>query len=143
MSKVVSAAVAGQVAYPPPMTANQALAALACLGQATRLEAFRLLMRNEPDGLAAGAIAGAIGCPQNTMSAHIGILARSGLVLGIRSGRSIIYRANPETMRALIAYLANECCEGHPELCSLQDALSAPRSGCATPPRNLKGRSRA
>ena len=34
------------------MSAPHALAALAALGQPTRLEIFRLLMRAEPDGLA-------------------------------------------------------------------------------------------
>ena len=78
------------------MSPAHALAALAGLGQATRLEIFRVLMRSEPQGLAAGSIAERLGCPQNTLSTHIGILARSGLVVGTRSGRSVIYRANAE-----------------------------------------------
>ena len=52
-------------------------------------------------GLAAGAIADAIGCPHNTLSSHLGILARAGLVRGTRDGKSIIYRADVEGMRAL------------------------------------------
>jgi DNA-binding transcriptional ArsR family regulator len=90
------------------ITASGALATFSCLGQATRLAIFRLLMKSEPGGLAAGAIANQLGCPHNTLSAHIAILARSGLVVGIRSGRSIVYRANPEALKALIDYLANE-----------------------------------
>ncbi len=38
------------------LSAPHALAALAALGQPTRLEIFRLLMRREPQGLPAGAI---------------------------------------------------------------------------------------
>ena len=87
------------------MSAPHALAALAALGQPTRLEIFRLLMRREPDGLPAGAIADTIGCPHNTLSSHLGILARSGLVRGTRDGRSIIYRADVEGIRALSAFL--------------------------------------
>src|SRR3954463_13974408 len=86
------------------LSGPHALAALAALGQPTRLEIFRLLMRREPDGLAAGAIADAIGCPQNTLSSHLSILARSGLVRGTRNGKSIIYRADVEGMRALVAF---------------------------------------
>jgi DNA-binding transcriptional ArsR family regulator len=97
--------------------------ALAALGQPTRLEVFRLLMRKEPEGLPAGAIAEAIGCPHNTLSTHLSILARSGLVKGTRDGRSIVYRADVEGIRALIAFMVTDCCEGHPELCNLQDAL--------------------
>lgn len=127
MRKSTTAAVghAGFAVDGNAMSAPRALAALAGLGQATRLEIFRVLMRNEPHGLAAGSIAQTLGCPQNTLSTHIGILARSGLVLGTRSGRSVIYRANAEAMKSLIAYLVRDCCNGHPELCSLQEALGA------------------
>jgi ArsR family transcriptional regulator, arsenate/arsenite/antimonite-responsive transcriptional repressor len=98
------------------LSAPHALAALAGLGQATRLEIFRLLMRSEPDGLPAGSIAETLECAHNTLSSHLGILARSGLVRGTRDGRSIIYRANVEAMKSLVAYLINDCCMGHHEL---------------------------
>jgi len=110
---------------------SHALAALAALGQPTRLEIFRLLMRREPDGAPAGAIAEAIGCPHNTLSTHLSILARSGLIRGARDGRSIIYRAEVEMMRSLIAFLVNDCCDGHPELCGLGEALR--NSSCCPP----------
>jgi DNA-binding transcriptional ArsR family regulator len=108
-----------------------ALAALAALGQPTRLDIFRLLMRREPVGLAAGAVADAVGCPHNTLSSHLSILARAGLVHGTREGRSIVYRANVEGMQALIAFLVNDCCDGHPDLCGIQDALR--ETGCCGP----------
>jgi ArsR family transcriptional regulator len=117
-----------------------ALAALAALGQPTRLEIFRLLMRREPRGLAAGAIAELIGCPHNTLSSHLAILARSGLVRGARDGRSIVYRANVEGMRALVAFLITDCCDGHPQLCSLSDVLGEGDCGTTTPKRNQRGR---
>ena len=104
---------------------------LAALGQSTRLEVFQLLVRREPDGLSAGAVAEAIGCPQNTLSAHLAILARAGLVRGTRDGRSIIYRANVESMRALVEFLVNDCCDGHPELCGLAPSPASSGCGCA------------
>jgi DNA-binding transcriptional ArsR family regulator len=107
------------------MSAPHALAALAALGQPTRLEIFALLMRAEPDGMAAGAIADNIGCPHNTLSSHLSILARSGLVRGTRNGRSIIYRADVEGVRTLLVFLVTDCCGGHPELCDLQGAAEA------------------
>ena len=75
------------------MEVPHALAALAALGQPTRLEIFHLLVSNEPNGLPAGAIAEKIGSPHNTLSSHLSILARSGLARGTRDGRSIVYRA--------------------------------------------------
>ena len=115
------------------MSAPHALAALAALGQPTRLEIFRLLMRAGPRGLPAGSIAETIGCPHNTLSSHLGILARSGLVRGTRDGRSIIYRADVESIRTLIAFLVTDCCDGHPELCNLQDVLRGGTCGCPPP----------
>ena len=121
------------------MSAPHALAALAALGQPTRLDIFRLLMRAEPDGLPAGSIADTIGCPHNTLSSHLSILARSGLVRGTRDGRSIIYRADVEGVRTLVAFLVTDCCDGHPELCDLQDAIHNAKYGCAP---TGKGRNR-
>ncbi len=133
MQKGVLAVVghAGPAPHGEKMSIPHALAALTALGQASRLEIFRLLMRREPDGLPAGMIAEAVGCPHNTLSSHLGILARSGLVHGTRDGRSIVYRANIEGMQALIAFLVNDCCDGHPELCGLRDALR--ETGCCAP----------
>jgi ArsR family transcriptional regulator len=129
-----SLAVVGHIGPAPrgeKISSPHALSALAALGQPTRLEIFRLLMRREPAGLAAGAIAAAIGCAHNTLSTHLSILARSGLIRGTRDGRSILYRADVEGMRALIAFLITDCCDGHPELCNLPDA--SPESGCCPP----------
>ena len=67
---------------------------LSALSQATRLQTFRLLVSREPDGVPAGELARLIGVPQNTMSAHLSILANAGLVSGERRSRSIIYRAD-------------------------------------------------
>jgi ArsR family transcriptional regulator, arsenate/arsenite/antimonite-responsive transcriptional repressor len=120
------------------VSSPHALAALAALGQPTRLAIFRLLMQREPRGLAAGDIADVIGCPQNTLSSHLGILARSGLVRGTRDGRSIVYRADVEGMRALIAFLITDCCDGHPEVCNLPDVLR--ETACCTPAPKTKQR---
>jgi DNA-binding transcriptional ArsR family regulator len=133
-------AVVGQAGPSPrgdKMSTAHALAVLAALAQPTRLAIFKLLMRHEPAGLAAGAIADAVGCPQNTFSSHVGILARSGLVRGTRDGRSIVYRAEVEGMRALISFMITDCCHGNPEVCNFQDALCA--APCVSAPqRNPK-----
>jgi ArsR family transcriptional regulator, arsenate/arsenite/antimonite-responsive transcriptional repressor len=122
------------------MTSPHALSALAALGQPTRLAIFRLLMRREPSGLPAGSIADTIGCPHNTLSTHLAILARAGLVRGTRDGRSIVYRADVDGMRALVGFLVTDCCEGHPELCDLQDALR--ETACCAPSSKPKPRGR-
>lgn len=113
------------------MDAPHALAALAALGQPTRLSIFRLLVRKEPGGLSAGALAEAVGCPHNTLSTHIAILARAGLVKGTREGRTITYRADAVGTRALIAFLVTDCCDGRPDLCGLAGTTPEAECGCA------------
>lgn len=100
-----------------------ALAAFSALSQETRLEAFRLLVKAEPDGLPAGEVARRLDVPQNTMSAHLSTLTGSGLVLSRREGRSIIYRADLTAMRGLTAFLLEDCCR-------LDRETSAPALAC-------------
>jgi DNA-binding transcriptional ArsR family regulator len=120
------------------LTAPHALAALAALGQPTRLAIFQLLMRKEPTGLPAGNISAMIGCPTNTVSTHLGILARAGLVKGTRDGRSVVYRASIAGMRALIAFMVHDCCDGHPELCGFPSAKGKRTRGCGAPGQSTK-----
>jgi ArsR family transcriptional regulator, arsenate/arsenite/antimonite-responsive transcriptional repressor len=100
------------------MESEQAILALAALAQSTRLGVFRLLVKHEPDGLAAGDIAKALAVPQNTMSAHLAILARAGLVMSERKSRSIIYRANLVTFQDLTSFMVKDCCGGRADLCA-------------------------
>lgn len=94
-----------------------ALTALSALGQETRLEVFRLLVRAGLEGVPAGEIASRLGTVQNTMSAHLKVLDHAGLVRTERNGRVIRYFANMTGFRDLLAYLMEDCCQGSPELC--------------------------
>jgi ArsR family transcriptional regulator, arsenate/arsenite/antimonite-responsive transcriptional repressor len=94
------------------------IAALAALAQPTRLDTFRLLVSREPEGVPAGELARLIRVPQNTMSAHLGTLARAGLIVGERHSRSIIYRADLIRFREVVLYLLKDCCGGRTELCA-------------------------
>lgn len=100
------------------MESESAISSLAALAQNTRLDVFRLLVRHEPTGLAAGEVARQLGVPQNTMSAHLGILARAGLVHSERQSRSIIYRADLDGLRDLTLFLVKDCCAGNADLCA-------------------------
>ena len=104
----------------------EAIAVLAALAQTTRLDAFRLLVAREPEGVAAGELARLMAVPQNTMSAHLSILAHAGLVSGERHSRSIIYRANLARLRELSLFLVKDCCGGRPEVCAPLVADLAP-----------------
>lgn len=100
------------------MESDSAIAALAALAQPTRLEVFRLLVRHEPQGLPAGEIARQADVPQNTMSTHLAILARAGVVRSERQSRSIIYRADLDRLKELTLFLLKDCCGGSEALCA-------------------------
>ncbi|WP_306119760.1 MULTISPECIES: metalloregulator ArsR/SmtB family transcription factor [unclassified Roseitalea] len=99
------------------MDRDQSIDALSALAHATRLDVFRLLVRAGADGMAAGEIADTLAVRQNTMSANLAVLSRAGLVRAERRGRSVIYCADFEGMRGLLAFLMEDCCGGNPALC--------------------------
>ncbi|KHA50911.1 ArsR/SmtB family transcription factor [Sulfitobacter geojensis] len=99
------------------MDKNHALDAFAALSQATRLDVFRLLINAGDAGLPAGDISHTLGVRQNTMSTNLSVLARAGLIRSEREGRSIRYFADMDGMRGLLAFLMEDCCGGHPEMC--------------------------
>ncbi|QDZ12273.1 ArsR/SmtB family transcription factor [Devosia ginsengisoli] len=112
------------------MESNDAIAVFSALSQPTRLAVFRLLMEHEPAGLPAGDIAGAMAVPQNTMSSHLAILSRAGLIAAERNGRSILYRAELDRVREIASFLVQDCCGGKPALC---EPLVAELTPCCRP----------
>jgi DNA-binding transcriptional ArsR family regulator len=99
------------------MEQTSAIAALAALAHTTRLDAFRELVRHEPEGLPTGSLVEASGLAQSSFSTHLAVLAKAELVIAERRGRQQIQRANIDTLRALMTFLARDCCEGRAELC--------------------------
>ncbi|NVO17665.1 MAG: helix-turn-helix transcriptional regulator [Rhodoplanes sp.] len=118
------------------MESVDAILALAALSQATRLDVFRLLVKHEPGGLPAGDIAKTLAVPANTMSAHLAVLTRAGLVSPRRHGRSIVYRADLDRLRTVMLFLLRDCCGGRPEICS---ALMADLDPCCPSPASVEG----
>lgn len=92
------------------MTPSVAVEALAALAQDHRLAVYRALVQAGDGGLAAGAIADALGLPPSSLSFHLAQMERAGLIGKRRAGRSLIYSANFAAMTALIAYLTENCC---------------------------------
>ncbi|PHQ71338.1 MAG: transcriptional regulator, partial [Paracoccus sp.] len=64
-----------------------------------------------------GEIATTLDIRPNILSNNLNILSAAGLVRSAREGRSIRYFARMETMRALLAFLLEDCCGGRSELC--------------------------
>jgi DNA-binding transcriptional ArsR family regulator len=99
------------------MKQSHALLSFAALSQDTRLAILRLLVREGPDGLAAGAIAETVGVSPSNLSFHLKELERAGLIAARREARSIFYSADYSALRGLIEFLTEDCCAGRREIC--------------------------
>ena len=94
------------------MNIESASKSLGALAQEHRLALFRLLVQSGDQGMAAGAIAEALGVPNSSLSFHLAQLRNAGLILQERQQRSLIYRANYPAMNALVGFLTENCCGG-------------------------------
>lgn len=99
------------------MDTETAVVSLAALAHRQRLEIFRLLVREGPNGLPAGEIAEEVGATPTGASFHLKELDRAGLIHATRQGRYIRYAVHVEGMRKLLAFLSEDCCQGQPGLC--------------------------
>ena len=113
------------------MEIDSATTALSALSLASRLEIFRLLIKAGPEGMAAGDIARAIDVRPNTLSANLNVLSGAGLVRSQRHGRSIVYRADYERMRGLLAFLMEDCCSGDASICAPLAEIASRAACCA------------
>jgi ArsR family transcriptional regulator, arsenate/arsenite/antimonite-responsive transcriptional repressor len=105
-------------------TAAKTIEVLGALAQEHRLALFRLLVQAGSDGMAAGAIASALEMPASSLSFHLAMMERAGIIRRLRRGRSLIYFADYAAMNALVGYLMENCCAG--------DASCADASTCST-----------
>ena len=110
------------------MELKNATAALAALGQSTRLAIFRLLVEAGPSGRMAGEIADALALPGATLSFHLKELVAAGLVQSEPRGRHVCYRADFAAMNALLAFLTRNCCGGDAAQCA--PAATCGPEGC-------------
>jgi protein-tyrosine-phosphatase/DNA-binding transcriptional ArsR family regulator len=99
------------------MDEANAIDGLGSLAQPTRLTVFRKLLAAHPGTVPAGELARLCEVPHNTMSTHLGVLSRAGLVEVERDGRAMNYRADVNAFRGLLRFLTGDCCNGRPDLC--------------------------
>ncbi|MEO0716832.1 MAG: metalloregulator ArsR/SmtB family transcription factor [Planctomycetota bacterium] len=99
---------------------------MAALGNATRLAAYRLLVRAGAPGLPVAAVQERLGVPASTLSHHLRALREVGLVAQERRGATRICRADFEVLRTTFAWLEAECCvdadaSEDPHCCGTED----------------------
>jgi DNA-binding transcriptional ArsR family regulator len=100
------------------MEISRAIALLTALAHPTRLEVFRRLLKVHPDEIASGELARACKVPHNTMSTHLAVLTRAGLLRARRDGRMMHYGADLDGVRSLIFFLMRDCCHSRAEICA-------------------------
>lgn len=99
------------------MESKQASKIFEALASDVRLDLFRLLVKNAPNGLVAGDIAKQLDIPSTNLSFHLKVVVQSGLADVEREGRFMRYKANIPLMLDIVAYLTSECCADNPATC--------------------------
>jgi ArsR family transcriptional regulator len=112
------------------MKDQAAIEMLGALAQEHRIRIFRLLVKAGPSGMPSSDIAEKIGISPTSASFHLKELDRTGLLVATRQGRFIRYAIHVETMRRLLTYLTEDCCQGQPELCG--SAIKTSRAVCTS-----------
>jgi ArsR family transcriptional regulator len=94
------------------MDRKQAARCLTELGNLTRLDIYRLLVRATPAGLGIGDIQARLDIPASTLAFHLRGLVTAGLVVQEKSGREVTCRANHRQVNSVIEFLREKCCMG-------------------------------
>jgi DNA-binding transcriptional ArsR family regulator len=92
------------------MNVDDVAVRLEALGNPTRLEIVRTLVRTGNRGLAVGDLRQRIDIAASTLSHHLAKLITVGLVSQERQGTTLICRAEFDTMKDTANYLIAECC---------------------------------
>ena len=100
------------------MNQDKAIDAFAALAQTSRMAIFRLLVHAGPEGLQVGEVSRRLEIVPSTLSGHLAVLKRAGLLRATRHQREIHYAANLTVVNDLVRFLLADCCEGRLENCS-------------------------
>lgn len=119
------------------MDIDTAARGLAELGNTTRLQIVRLLVRAGGEGLAIGELQSHLGLPASTLAFHLRGLVSAGLVAQRREGR--VVRCTPQTavINATLAFVKEHCCAG------FGDVAASISSDSATQPTTRRRQARA
>ncbi len=83
---------------------------LAKIGNPTRLQIVRLLVRAGDEGMPVGKIQQHLGIPGSTLTHHIGHLKAAGVIRQQRRQATLICTMQYDLLRDLVDYLTDECC---------------------------------
>jgi ArsR family transcriptional regulator, arsenate/arsenite/antimonite-responsive transcriptional repressor len=92
------------------MKVEKAAEQLEALGNPTRLQLYRALVRAGDEGLPVGHLQEKLHIAASTLSHHLHRLILTGLVTQERRATTLICRANYPAMNGLVGFLVDECC---------------------------------
>jgi ArsR family transcriptional regulator len=92
------------------MKTDDAAARLEALGNPTRLQIYRALVRAGDAGMPVGKLQAKLDLAASTLSHHLKSLLVVDLITQERQATTLICRANYDVMRGLVDFLAAECC---------------------------------
>jgi len=95
---------------------------LEALGNPTRLQVYRTLVRAGHGGLPVGRLQDKLKVPGSTLSHHLRQLIVVGLVAQERQATTLICRAQYPAMRELLGFLSDECCLDAKAACGSKSA---------------------
>ncbi len=94
-----------------------AIDAFGALAHEARIAVFRLLVQRGPDGTPAMELGRLLDLKPSTLSGHLGVLKRAGLVTTRRRHREILYAPDLGAVNALVTFLLQDCCGGDDAAC--------------------------
>jgi ArsR family transcriptional regulator len=92
------------------MKIDDAAPRLEALGNPTRLQIYRALVRAGEAGMPVGKLQTKLDLPASTLSHHLKSLLAVGLISQERQATTLICRTNYDVMRGLVDFLVAECC---------------------------------
>jgi ArsR family transcriptional regulator, arsenate/arsenite/antimonite-responsive transcriptional repressor len=96
------------------MKIDDAAARLEALGNPTRLQIYRALVRAGKTGMPVGKLQAKLELAASTLSHHLKTLLVVGLISQERQATTLICRANYDIMHSLVGFLVAECCVDAP-----------------------------
>lgn len=98
----------------PRMNPEEVASCLAALGNVTRLEIYRILVRAGQPGIPVASIQTQLSIPASTLSHHLRKLLEVGLVVRARESTRLICQADFKRMESVFGLVLRECCADAP-----------------------------
>ena len=100
------------------MDQAKATDAFTALAHDVRLSVFRLLVKRGPEGTPAMEVGRLLDLKPSTLSGHLSVLKRVGLVTATRQHREVLYAPNFAAVNGLVTFLLEDCCGGDAAACA-------------------------